>query len=75
MPANIAITPPNLLGIDRRMAYNHKKYHSGLMWSGVDSGLAGKKFSGSPRIVGANSTKTRNRDPTIKNPIISLLVK
>ena len=26
---NIAITPPNLLGIDRRIAYNHKKYHSG----------------------------------------------
>ena len=24
-----AITPPSLLGIDRRIAYNHKKYHSG----------------------------------------------
>ena len=24
-----AITPPNLLGIERRIAYNHKKYHSG----------------------------------------------
>jgi len=24
-----AITPPNLFGIDRRIAYNHKKYHSG----------------------------------------------
>lgn len=24
-----AITPPSLLGIDRRMAYTHRKYHSG----------------------------------------------
>jgi len=26
-----ARTPPNLLGIDRRMAYANRKYHSGLM--------------------------------------------
>ena len=31
MAENIAITPPNLLGIDRRIAYAHKKYHSGLI--------------------------------------------
>jgi hypothetical protein len=24
-----AMTPPSLLGIERRMAYSHKKYHSG----------------------------------------------
>jgi len=24
-----AITPPNLFGIERRMAYANKKYHSG----------------------------------------------
>lgn len=24
-----AITPPSLLGIDRRMAYSQRKYHSG----------------------------------------------
>jgi hypothetical protein len=24
-----AITPPNLLGIDRKIAYANKKYHSG----------------------------------------------
>jgi hypothetical protein len=24
-----AITPPNLLGIERRIAYANKKYHSG----------------------------------------------
>jgi hypothetical protein len=28
---NKAITPPNLLGIERRIAYTHKKYHSGLI--------------------------------------------
>jgi len=28
---NIATTPPSLLGIDRRMAYSQRKYHSGLM--------------------------------------------
>lgn len=55
MAANIATTPPNLLGIDRRMAYAQRKYHSGLMWAGVDSGLAGIKFSGSPRILGPNN--------------------
>ena len=26
-----AITPPSLFGIDRKMAYTHKKYHSGLI--------------------------------------------
>ena len=24
-----AVTPPSLFGIERRMAYSHKKYHSG----------------------------------------------
>lgn len=38
--AKRATTPPNLLGTERRMAYSHKKYHSGLMWSGVTNGLA-----------------------------------
>lgn len=28
---NIATTPPNLFGIDRRIAYAHRKYHSGLI--------------------------------------------
>jgi hypothetical protein len=26
-----AITPPSLLGIDRRIAYANRKYHSGWM--------------------------------------------
>jgi hypothetical protein len=44
-----ARTPPSLFGIDRRIAYANKKYHSGLMWAGVDMGLAGIKLSGSPK--------------------------
>lgn len=36
-----ASTPPSLLGIERRMAYANRKYHSGLIWGGVLSGLAG----------------------------------
>lgn len=42
-----AITPPNLLGILRKIAYANKKYHSGWMWIGVTIGLAEMKFSGS----------------------------
>ena len=34
-----ATTPPNLLGMDRRMAYAKRKYHSGWMWTGVTKGL------------------------------------
>lgn len=36
-----ANTPPNLFGIDRRIAYANKKYHSGLIWGGVFRGFAG----------------------------------
>jgi len=42
-----AITPPNLLGIDRRMAYANRKYHSGWMCVDVTNGLASMKLSGS----------------------------
>lgn len=47
-----ATTPPNLLGIERKMAYANKKYHSGWMCRGVTKGLAGIKFSGSPNSQG-----------------------
>lgn len=47
-----AMTPPNLLGTERKIAYANKKYHSGWIWVGVDSGLAGVKFSGSIREKG-----------------------
>lgn len=52
-----ARTPPSLLGIDRRMAYANRKYHSGLIWGGVTSGFAGVKFSGSPRRLGENMAR------------------
>jgi hypothetical protein len=47
--ATKAITPPNLFGIERKIAYANKKYHSGLMCAGVAMGLAGVKLSGSPK--------------------------
>jgi len=42
-------TPPNLLGIDRKIAYANRKYHSGWIWIGVLRGFATLKFSGSFR--------------------------
>jgi hypothetical protein len=59
---NRATTPPSLLGIDRRIAYTHRKYHSGLMCTGVTSGLASRKFSGSVRILGINKITIINPD-------------
>lgn len=39
--ANKANTPNNLLGIDLKMAYAGRKYHSGTICSGVTIGLPG----------------------------------
>lgn len=36
-----ASTPPSLFGMDRRIAYANRKYHSGLIWGGVLNELAG----------------------------------
>ena len=68
-----ATTPPNLFGIDRKIAYTHKKYHSGLMWIGVTNGLARRKFSGSVSRFGANRTIDINRVRAIINPSASLV--
>jgi len=57
MEARSAKTPPSLFGIERRMAYANRKYHSGLMWGGVTMGLAGVKLSGSPRRLGENRAR------------------
>lgn len=54
---NSARTPPSLFGIDRKMAYANRKYHSGLTWGGVTIGLAGVKLSGSPRRFGENRAR------------------
>lgn len=53
MEHSIATTPPNLEGMDRRMAYANKKYHSGRIWTGVVDVLAVLKFSTSPSAFGA----------------------
>jgi len=71
--ANRAKTPPNLFGIDRRIAYTHKKYHSGLMWIGVTNGLATIKFSGSVSRSGENSVIIKNIERAIEYPSISLI--
>lgn len=47
-----ARTPPSLDGIDRRIAYANRKYHSGWMWIGVTRGLAMDLFSTSVFIFG-----------------------
>lgn len=72
--ANIATTPPSLFGIDRKMAYAHKKYHSGLICAGVTKGLAGRKLSGSPREVGQNNATARRVIVMKTNPTMSFTV-
>lgn len=67
-----AITPPSLFGIDRKIAYANKKYHSGWIWIGVTSGFAGIKLSGSLSIYGLIKVNVINKSITIKNPKISL---
>lgn len=67
-----ASTPPSLFGMERRIAYANKKYHSGLMWGGVTSGLAGVKLSGSPRRFGENSAKDVSVMRSTANPRRSL---
>lgn len=74
MAENMAITPPSLLGIDRRIAYAQRKYHSGLMWIGVTRGFAGRKFSGSANILGVNITTKRREVIIIMIPKRSLEV-
>lgn len=70
-----AITPPNLLGIDRRMAYAKRKYHSGWMWIGVFKGLAGLKFSGSPIENGVIKEIIERTHKNSTIPKISLIEK
>lgn len=70
---NIAITPPSLLGIDRRIAYAHRKYHSGLIWIGVTKGFAGIKLSGSPNKLGEKRAIAVRVIIIIKNPTTSLV--
>ena len=66
------MTPPSLLGIDRKIAYTHKKYHSGLICTGVTKGLAIRKFSGSVKKFGEKQTSKRREVVAKKNPTVSL---
>lgn len=75
MAANIATTPPSLFGMDRRMAYAQRKYHSGLIWVGVTRGFAGMKFSGSFSMLGARRTSIERNRSRIRNPTTSFDVK
>jgi hypothetical protein len=70
---NKANTPPSLLGIDRRMAYIHKKYHSGLIWMGVTRGFAIKKFSGSVNKLGSKRTISDKAEMAKIYPSVSLI--
>lgn len=51
------LKPPNLLGIERSIAWNGRKYHSGTIWVGVTNGLAGILFTGSIMLSGLKKTK------------------
>jgi hypothetical protein len=72
---NIATTPPSLLGIDRKIAYSHRKYHSGLMWVGVTRGLASRKFSGSVNRLGLYIISVMNNVRTTVYTSLSLIEK
>lgn len=72
--ASSASTPPSLLGIDRRMAYAKRKYHSGLICGGVLSGLAGEKLSGSLSMSGENRVRRRRINSMSISPSASLIV-
>ncbi len=52
-----ATTPPSFEGIDRRITYANRKYHSGWMCSGATMGFAILKFSTSLRAFGAVDTR------------------
>lgn len=70
---NKANTPPSLFGIERRIAYIHRKYHSGLMWIGVTNGFALKKFSGSVNRLGSNRTIKESPEIASIYPSASLI--
>jgi len=70
-----ANTPPSLFGIERRMAYANRKYHSGLICGGVTSGFAGVKLSGSPRRLGVNNARHVRPISSATNPSRSLYEK
>jgi len=70
-----ANTPPNLFGIDRKIAYANKKYHSGWICIGVTIGFAGKKLSGSIIRKGFKKHNIINNIKINIDLVISFIVK
>lgn len=70
-----ATTPPSLFGIDCKIAYANRKYHSGWMCTGVTRGLTGVKLSGSPSRYGLFSDNVVRIMIITINPTMSLVVK
>jgi len=68
------MTPPSLLGIDRRIAYANRKYHSGWIWTGVTREFAGVKLSGSLRMYGSFRVSTVSIMRVRVNPKTSFTV-
>jgi len=66
------ITPPNFLGIDRKIAYANRKYHSGWICVGVTNEFAGIKFSGSIKKKGILALTHINKARTRMALTISL---
>jgi hypothetical protein len=62
-----------LFGIERKIAYTHRKYHSGLMWIGVTNGLANRKFSGSVKRLGINKTIVMKQKIAVMYPRMSFV--
>lgn len=73
--ATKAAAPPSFLGIDRKMAYANKKYHSGWICTGVTKGFAGIKFSVSPSRNGLVNTNIVRAHNISTNPTRSLIEK
>ena len=70
-----AIIPPSLFGIDRRIVYANRKYHSGWMCTGVTEGFAGVKLSGSLKMYGSFRVSIVRAIIVIGNPKMFFTVK
>jgi hypothetical protein len=69
------IIPPSKFGIDHRIAYANRKYHTGWICTGVISGLTGVKLSGSIKMYGSLRVNTVRIIIVIANPKMSFTVK
>jgi hypothetical protein len=72
---NTLFTPLSIFRIDRRIAYANRKYHSGWIGTGVTSGSAGVKLSGSLKMYSSFRVNTVRVIMIISNSRISFTVK